>query len=125
MDTVLWVFQVILTIKLLSTAIIHALQQNKDTMRQAIARLGTASKPLLWISAVLMLVGCLGLILPGVLHFLPWLTPLCAALLAVMLLISIPLHVKSREKPMIFVSIILFAMAAFLAYGRWVLAPLV
>lgn len=124
MDTVLWVIQVILAIKLLSTAIIHALQQDKDTLSQAIARLGAASKPLLFSSAALMALGSLGLILPGVLRALPWLTPVCAALLAVMLLVSIPLHIKSRDKPMIFVSLILFAMAAFLAYGRWVLIPL-
>jgi hypothetical protein len=32
-------------------------------------------------------------------------------------------HLRSREKPMIFVSLVLFAFAAFIAYGRGVLAP--
>jgi len=47
-----------------------------------------------------------------------------AALLAVMMLASIGFHLASREKPKIVADLILFAMAAFLAYGRWVIAPL-
>jgi hypothetical protein len=38
-------------------------------------------------------------------------------------LFSIFFHVKSREKPKIFVSVILFAFAVFVAYERWVLVP--
>jgi hypothetical protein len=59
------------------------------------------------------------LILPFALGFLPWLTPLSAAILAGMLLLSIPLHIKSRDKPMIFVSVILFAFSAIVVFGRW------
>jgi hypothetical protein len=43
--------------------------------------------------------------------------------MSIMLLASIFFHVKFREKPQVFVSVILFAFAAFVAYGRWVLAP--
>ena len=124
MDTTLWIAQVILAIKFISTAFIHALTQDKDSLKQAIERLGATARPMLWFSAIIMVLASLGLILPGALGTLPWLTPLSAAFLAGMLLISIPLHIRSRDKPMIFVSAILFAIACFVAYGRWVLAPL-
>jgi hypothetical protein len=39
--------------------------------------------------------------------------------MSVILLFSIFFHVRSREKPKIFVSVILFAFAVFVAYGRW------
>ena len=39
--------------------------------------------------------------------------------MSIMLLFSIFFHVKSREKPKIFVSVILFVFAVFVAYGRW------
>lgn len=51
------------------------------------------------------------------------LAPWTAAVLAVMLLASIAFHIKCRESSKAWVSLILFAMAAFVAYGRWVLAP--
>jgi hypothetical protein len=47
-----------------------------------------------------------------------------ASILSIMLLFSIFFHIKSREKPKIFVSVILFVFAVFVAYGRWILIPL-
>ena len=41
-----------------------------------------------------------------------------------MLLISIALHVAGREKPNIVPGLVLVALAAFIAYGRWALVPL-
>jgi len=39
-------------------------------------------------------------------------------------LVSVAVHFTAREKPEIWVSLILCAMAMALAYGRWVVAPL-
>ncbi len=124
MDTVLWILQAILAVKCLSSAFIHGLRQDKSSVQQAVQRMGSAARPLLALAALLMLAAALGLILPGVLRVFPWITPLAAAALAVMLLASIPLHIKSRDRPMVFVSAILFILSALVAYGRWVMAPL-
>ena len=123
MDVVLWVVQAILAIKCLSAAFTHVLA-GKASMAQAIPRLGSAGRLLAVAAGALMLLAAIGLILPGVLGAPAWLTPVTAAALAVMLGVSIPLHLKSREKPMIWVSLVLLALAAAAAYGRWVLAPL-
>jgi hypothetical protein len=67
--------------------------------------------------------GAVGLILPAATGILTWLTPLAAALLALMMLLSIGFHVACRDTLNIVVGLVLFALAAFVAYGRWVIAP--
>ena len=72
----------------------------------------------------MLFLGSTGLILPGALGFLPWLVPCAAALLAVMMLASIPLHIRCREEAKVFVSIILFTLCVLVAAGRWLVVPL-
>ncbi len=122
-NTALWVIQTILGIKLITVSYTHGLRQSQPTMQEAIRKLGRSSKPLLYTIAFCTFIGTVGLTLPGVLGSSIWVTPVTALILSIMLLISILFHIKSREKPKIFVSIILFALAAFVAYGRWVLVP--
>ena len=124
MSTVLWAIQIILGIKLITVFYTHGLRQSKTTMQAAIQKMGTSSRPLLSTIAVCTLIGTVGLILPGILKLSSQITVITALILALLLLISIFFHVKYREKPNIFVSVILAAFAAFVAYGRWVLVPL-
>jgi len=93
-------------------------------MQGAIHKLGAAARPLLTLAALGTFLGGVGLVLPALSAALAWLVPCAAALLALMVLVSIGLHVLSRELPKIWVSLILFALAAFVAYGRWVIFPL-
>ena len=87
-------------------------------MQEAIQKMGKVSKPLLYGIAVCAFIGTLGLILPGFLRVLPWITPLTAVILSFMLLFSLFFQLRSREKPKIFVSLVLFAFAVFVAWGR-------
>lgn len=123
MNTLLWAIQVILGIKLLTVSYTHGLRQSKTEMHEAIQKMGLSIRPLLFLIAACTFMGTLGIILPGILHSSPWVTPLSAVGSALLLLVSLYFHLRSREKPKIFVSIILFVFAAFVAYGRWVLAP--
>jgi len=124
MNIILWILQGILAVKFISIAFTHGLRQDQDMMQQGIAKMGASTRPLLSLIAAVVFLGCVGLVGPGALGLLTWLTPFVAAVLAVMLLLSIPLHYRCRDKPKIFASIILFILAAFLAYGRWVIDPL-
>lgn len=119
MSIVLWILQGILAIKLITVSYTHGLRQSRTTMQEAIQKTGKFSKPILSVVAVCTFLGTLGLVLPGILGLSPWITPMTAVILAFMLLMSIFFHIKGREKPKIFVSIVLFALAAFVAFGRW------
>jgi hypothetical protein len=41
-----------------------------------------------------------------------------------MMLVAVGFHIACRENPKTAVSLVLFALAAFVAYGRWMIAPL-
>jgi uncharacterized membrane protein YphA (DoxX/SURF4 family) len=69
------------------------------------------------------LLGAIGLILPSALRIQPRLTPLAAALLAVVMVLAIGTHVLYAEY-MVVPQVILGAMAAFVAWGRTVAAPI-
>ncbi len=123
MNILLWIIQGILAIKLITVTLTHGLQPKKPTIQEAGRRMGKAAKPLLVVVAAWTLLGTLGLILPGLLGWAAWITPVTAAVMGLSLLVSLIFHVKYREKPKIFVSLVLFAFAVFIAYGRWVLLP--
>lgn len=124
MNTFLWILQIILGIKFVSVAYTHGFRRDKAEMQQAMKKLGAAGPPALTLAGLGTFLAGLSLALPAASGSLVWLTPWAAALLALMSLLSIGFHLAGREAPKIWVSLILFALAAFLAYGRWVLAPL-
>jgi hypothetical protein len=124
MHIVLWVLQVILAGKLLASVYSHALRPDPNKMQRGLRRLGAAARPLLIVSGLGMLLGAAGLVLPGALGFWPWLTPWTAAAAAVLMLVGAGLHLGCRDKPNAWVGLILFVLAALVAVGRWVLAPL-
>jgi hypothetical protein len=123
MNNVLWGIQIILGIKMMDVSFSHGLRQSKSTMLDAITKMGGSSRPLLYIVSVCTFIGTLGLILPGLMGLSSWVTPVTAAILSIMLLFSIFFHIKSREKPKVFVSVVLFIFAVIIAFGRWILVP--
>ena len=124
MGTLLWILQAILCIKFISVAYTHGLRRYNIEMEQAKQKMGIAARPLLALVTLGMFLGGLSLVLPAVSGSLVWLVPWAAALLAGMLLLSIGFHIATRETPKIWVSLILFGLTAFVAYGRWMIAPL-
>ena len=70
------------------------------------------------------LLGALGLILPLVTGILPWLTPVAAlGLVLVQVLAIFTEHVPHQETKALPMNVILLLLAAFVAYGRFVLIP--
>jgi putative oxidoreductase len=70
------------------------------------------------------ILGAIGLILPALTRILPWLTPLAALGLALIMVLAIGFHLTRREYPNIAFTVVLLALAAFVAYGRFAVAPL-
>jgi hypothetical protein len=123
MNMLLWVLQGVLGLKFISIAYTHGLGTKRPTMQPGMQRLGAAARPVLAALALGSLLGAAGLILPVVTAMPTWLTPAAAGLLALMLLPAAALHLKCRDKPNLLPGLVLFAMAAFVCYGRWVIAP--
>lgn len=70
------------------------------------------------------LLGGLGLILPGVTHIAPWLTPLAALGLVITMFAAVIFHLVRRETSRSAPSLILGLLTFVVLYGRFVLAPL-
>ena len=123
MHVVLWAVQIALALKFVSVTYTHGLRPDQTKMQRGRQRLGTVARPLLTLIALCTFLGGIGLILPAATGMLAWLTPWSAALLALMMLLAVGFHVACRESPNTVVSLVLCALAAFVAYGRWVIAP--
>ena len=120
MNTLFWALQIILAIKLVTVTFNHGLRPDPVKMQRGRERFGAAARPLLLTVATLALLAGLGLVLPAASGFLP----LNASAAALMMLIATGFHLRCREEPKVWVSLILFALAGFLAYGRWMISPI-
>ena len=67
--------------------------------------------------------GALGLILPGLLRIRSGLTPLAAAGLVLIMIGATVLTLASGDIAMALIPLVVGLLAAFVAYGRWRLAP--
>lgn len=118
MNKFLWILQILLCIKLISTSLSHGILQNKPAMQESIGQLGTSGRPLMWIIAVILLISSLGLVLP-VITKTQYGVSITALILSGCFLASIFFHVRFRTNPNIFASIILILLSLFIAYQRW------
>jgi uncharacterized membrane protein len=120
-DILLWILQVLLALGFLGAGITHATRRDRATGRMA--WMLAVPQPLLTTIGVLEVAGAAGLILPALTGILPWLTPLAAALLAILMAFAAAFHVRRGEVANIAFNVALGALAAFVAYGRFVLEP--
>jgi uncharacterized membrane protein YphA (DoxX/SURF4 family) len=68
--------------------------------------------------------GGLGLILPGLLRIKPGLTPLAAAGLIIIMIGAVVITLTTMSLGPALIPLVVGLLAAFIAYGRWRLAPL-
>ena len=67
--------------------------------------------------------GAIGLILPGLLRIRPGLTPLAAAGLVLIMIGATVITLAGGDVVAALISVVVGLLAAFVAYGRWRLAP--
>ena len=68
--------------------------------------------------------GAIGLVLPGLLRIRPGLTPLAAAGLVIIMIGATVLTLMGGDVAMALIPLVVGFLAAFIAYGRWRMAPL-
>ena len=124
MNIVLWILQILVSLMFVFHSYILGVRYEQTQMQQGMKWGGDIPSGLRIFIAICEVLGGVGLILPALTGILPWLTPLAAALLALMMLLAAGFHVTRREYPNIVLNLILLALAAFVAYGRFVIVPL-
>jgi uncharacterized membrane protein YphA (DoxX/SURF4 family) len=122
MDIALWIAQVLLGLAFVAAGYNHGF--NIQKARAQMQWMNALPDNVLVFIGVAEILGGIGLIAPAATGILPWLTVLAAAGLAVVMALAMGFHAVRREYPNIVFNLVLFAVAAFVAYGRWVLAPL-
>jgi uncharacterized membrane protein YphA (DoxX/SURF4 family) len=74
--------------------------------------------------AVVEILGAIGLILPGLLHVKPGLTPLAAAGLTIIMIGATLITLTTGAVAMALFPLVVGILAVFVTYGRWRVAPL-
>ena len=127
MNIALWILQGLLAIMFLMAGMMKA-TKSKDGLKEA------AGENMAWVDSVsasnVRLIGilevliALGLILPHLTGILSWLTPLAAVGFVCTMIGAAALHVQRGDGAQAIVTNIVFLLlAAFVAYGRFVLIP--
>ncbi|MGZ3640813.1 MAG: DoxX family protein [Candidatus Limnocylindrales bacterium] len=115
----------LLALAFLSVAYGHALGFEAWSVRPGFGWMTAVGRDNMRIIGGLELLGSVGLILPAATGVLPWLTPVAATCLAVLMALSIIFHARRhREGASIVLNLILGLIAVLVAYGRFVVAPL-
>ncbi len=122
MNIALWVVQVVLGAMFIFAGVTKAFRY--EQARASLPWVKDVPHGLTTFIGVAELLGGLGLLLPALTGILPWLTPLAAAGLALVMVLAAGFHVTRKEWPGIGVNTVLFILALFVAYGRFVIVPL-
>jgi len=123
MNTALWIVQVLLALAF-GLAGFMKLTQPKEKLAANMKWVEDFSPTIVKAIGALELLGALGLILPALTGILPWLTPLAGVGLVLDMLGAAYTHLRRGENSVIIANGILLALAAFVAYGRFVAIPL-
>ena len=95
-----------------------------ESMRDRIGYLFAIPARLRTFIGVAELLAAAGLIIPSLTGFLPWLTPVAAIGLVMVMIGAIVFHVQRREYPNTVFNLVLLILSVFVAFGRWSVLPL-
>jgi uncharacterized membrane protein YphA (DoxX/SURF4 family) len=122
MNIALWVVQVLLAAAFGMAGFMKATQP-KEKLATNIAWVNDFSPNNVRAIGVLEMLAAIGLLAPLGLNILPWLTPLAAIGLVIVMLGAAFTHFRRGEIPLIGVNAVLGLLAAFVAFGRFDLLP--
>lgn len=122
MNIALWVVQVLLGLMFIAAGYPHAFRFESFARRPRMGWAVDVGKRNMQVIGLLEIAGGIGVIAPAATGILPWLTPLAAAGLALIMLFAGIFHAR-RGEPII-ANAVLFAIAAFVAAGRTFIEPL-
>ena len=119
MNVVLWIVAGVLAAAFLGAGLMKLGQPKKKLADSGMGWTEDFSDGAVKGIGVLEVLGALGLILPAALDILPILVPIAATGLALVMLGAAITHARRKESQMIVVNVVLLALAAFVAWGRF------
>ena len=119
MNVVLWIIQVLLALLFLFAGVTKLILPIEEMTKQ-MAMPGLFLRFL----GVVEVLGALGLILPGLFRIKTWLTPLAAVGLTIIVVGATVITLMIGGGATAMVPLVTALLSAFVAYGRWRLAPL-
>ena len=124
-DLLLWIGQILLALAFLVHAYGLTLGFSQWSVRPGMTWLADVGRDRTRIIGALELLGAIGLIVPAATGILPWLTPVAASCLAILMALAAVFHLRRPgEGQNIVLNAILGVLALAVAYGRFVVAPL-
>ena len=120
MNRVLWIVQALLAALFVFAGVMKFVMPVEEMTRQMPELSGT----FLHFIGVCEVLGALGLLLPGLLHIKPGLTPLAAAGLVIIMIGATVLTLMIGPVAPALIPLATGLLAVWVAYGRWRLAPL-
>ena len=119
MNVVLWIVAGLLAVAFLAAGLMKLTQPKKKLADSGMGWTEDFSDGAVKGIGALEVLGAVGLILPAALGIVPVLVPIAATGLALLMLGAAVTHARRKESPNIVVNIVLLALAAFVAWGRF------
>lgn len=119
MNVVLWVVAGVLAAAFLASGLMKITRSKKQLADSGMGWTENVNDGALKVLGALEVLGALGLILPGALGIAPVLVPVAATGLALVMIGAIVVHARRKESRLIIVNVVLLALAAFVAWGRF------
>jgi uncharacterized membrane protein YphA (DoxX/SURF4 family) len=118
-NVVLWIVAGLLAVAFLAAGLMKLAQPKKKLADSGMGWTEDFSDGAVKGIGALEVLGAVGLILPAALGIVPVLVPIAATGLALLMLGAAVTHARRKESPNIVVNIVLLALAAFVAWGRF------
>ncbi|WP_049569701.1 DoxX family protein [Nonomuraea sp. SBT364] len=122
MDIALWIIAGLLAADFLVGGVLQ-LALTKEKLVSAMAVMEVFSPGVIKLVGALEVLAAVGLVLPAVLGVAPVLVPLAAVGLALLMAGAAVTHLRRREWQGVAVTVALLVLAAFVAWGRFVVVP--
>jgi uncharacterized membrane protein len=116
-----WVFSAVLAVVFLVTGVIKAFRF--EQARKRFPWVNDVPRALVQVLGVAEILGAAGLILPVATGIYPWLTPVAAVALGLLMVLAIQLHARRHESTNAWLGVILLVLLLLVAYVRWPLLP--
>jgi len=117
-NVVLWILQWLLAVAFVVAGVMKSTQP-KEKLAPKLPWVDDFSPATVRFIGVVEILGGLGLVLPALTGIAPILTPLAATGIAVIMVLAAVVHARRKEPSGIVTNVILLALAALVAWGRF------